>query len=172
MRTYRKLRQIINDTRHNSVVFYNEIFADTRIARLPGETVAKRDWRALCSMANWYNRHLGKPIVLLSEVFHQTDLDPSSSHDNLVSVRTMKQYIDQYWPDHSLLQSLVQVLAEAVLEDDLERIKMSSNKNKSEPAVSGYTEVRFALSFSPQYHHHVIEYSVLVQSYGRIRSRH
>ncbi|CDH51568.1 dis3-like exonuclease 1 [Lichtheimia corymbifera JMRC:FSU:9682] len=143
LRTYRKLRQIINDTRHNSVVFYNEIFADTRIARLPGETVTKRDWRALCSMANWYSRHLGKPIVLLSEVFHQSDYDASSSSPhNLVSVRTMKQYIDQYWPDHSLLQSLVHVLAEAVLEDDLERIKMSSNKNKSEPAVSGYTEYK------------------------------
>lgn len=135
------------------MVFYNEIFADTRIARLPGETVTKRDWRALCSMANWYSRHLGKPIVLLSEVFQQSDYDASSSPHNLVSVRTMKQYIDQYWPDDSLLQSLVHVLAEAVLEDDLERIKMSSNKNKSEPAVSGYTEVSLNLphlSSSPQ----------------------
>lgn len=73
----------------------------------------------------------------------------------------MKQYIDQYWPDHSLLQSLVHVLAEAVLEDDLERIKMSSNKNKSEPAVSGYTEVSLNLPhLHPPYHHVILIFCI------------
>ncbi|KAI8147933.1 hypothetical protein BJV82DRAFT_311773 [Fennellomyces sp. T-0311] len=136
-RTYRKLRQIINDTRRNSVVFYNEVFGETRVPRLAGETAVERDWRALCRMAEWYGNHLGKPIVLLSEVFG------ADCQDGLVCVRTMKQYIDQYWGGHALLQNLAQVLAEAVLEEDQERIRVvSSNGKKSDPAVSGYTEYK------------------------------
>ncbi|KAI9270522.1 hypothetical protein BDA99DRAFT_502004 [Phascolomyces articulosus] len=143
MRTYRKLRQIISDTRRNSVVFYNEVFADTRVPRLAGETTSERDWRALCRMADWYGQHLGKPIVLLSEV-HTTPTQrmDQQQENSTVSVRTMKQYIDQYWGDHALLQNLAQVLAEAVLEDDLERIRVSSGGKKLEPAVSGYTEYK------------------------------
>ncbi|KAI9482525.1 hypothetical protein BDB00DRAFT_857485 [Zychaea mexicana] len=152
-RMYRKLRQIINDTRRNSVVFYNEVFADTRVPRLAGETAAERDWRALCKMADWYSTHLGKPIVLLSEVFTKTTSrvqkqqhhDDDEQENGLLCVRTMKQYIDQYWGDHALFQNLAQVLAEAVLEDDLERIRVSSaavGGKKSEPAVSGYTEYK------------------------------
>ncbi|KAG2219093.1 hypothetical protein INT45_005824 [Circinella minor] len=144
LRTYRKLRQIINDTRRNSVVFYNEVFADTRVPRLAGETASERDWRALCRMANWYSHHLGKPIVLLSEVNSTLNNNNNDDDDNqgLVTVRTMKQYIDQYWGQHTLLQNLAQVLAEAVLEDDLERIRVTSSGKKSEPAVSGYTEYK------------------------------
>lgn len=134
MRIYRKLRQIIQDTRRHSVLFYNEVFAETRVVRLPGETMAERDWRALCGMARWYQEHLGKPILLLSEAF-------KDSGDSQVEVLSMKAYLDRYWPSHSLLQNLVHVLAEAVLEEDLERIRIASRGRKSEPAVSGYTEV-------------------------------
>lgn len=119
------------------------MFADTRVPRLAGETASERDWRALCRMADWYSHHLGKPIVLLSEVNSTLNVNDSDNDGNkgLVTVRTMKQYIDQYWGQHTLLQNLAQVLAEAVLEDDLERIRVTSGGKKSEPAVSGYTEV-------------------------------
>ncbi|KAI9323091.1 DIS3-like exonuclease 1-like protein [Dichotomocladium elegans] len=140
MRTLRKLRQIVNDSRHKSAVFYNDIFVDTRVERIPGESAAERDWRALCRMADWYSRHLGnKHIVLLSEMF-TTSATPS---DHVV-VMTMGQYIAQHWPDHTLLNSLASALAEAVFEDDLERIRISSSSTNSrqDSAVAGYTEYK------------------------------
>ncbi|KAI8373200.1 uncharacterized protein BYT42DRAFT_61558 [Radiomyces spectabilis] len=148
-RLYRKLRQIVDDSRRHSVVFYNEVFTETQVPRLPGEKAAARDWRALCKMAAWYNKHLGsKRIILLSEAQTAPDLGPDLASDfdqQQISIYTMQQYIDEYWSDHALLQNLVHVLADVVLEDDLERIRIRVGGNKStETAVSGYTEYKSA----------------------------
>lgn len=122
-------------------MFYNEIFEETKVLRAPHESSAKRDWRALCQLAIWYDTHLQhtKKIILLSEVDH--DNTPEN-----VSVMTMKDYINQYYGDNALLQNLVQALADVVLEDNEEgnKIKIGSklrNGNVGDAPVSGYREV-------------------------------
>lgn len=122
-------------------MFYNEIFKDTKVLRLPDETSSQRDWRALCQLARWYTDHLNKKVILLSELPH--DDTPS----DIISMTT-KQYLDTYWKNNALLQNLVQVLADAVLEDlDDGKIKIVSKLGGSlqsannTAAVNGYTEV-------------------------------
>lgn len=144
MKTYRKLRQITNDSRRNSIMFYNEIFEQTKLLRIPNESSFRRDWKALCQLAHWYDTHLKheKKIILLSESPHDT----TTTSENVV-VMTMKQYLDAYYRDNKLLQNLIQVLADVVLEEneqDQSKIKITSNKHNaanSDAAVSGYTEV-------------------------------
>ncbi|CAO3597052.1 unnamed protein product [Absidia cylindrospora] len=155
-KTYRKLRQILNDRRRKSVLFYNEIFDKTKVARLPDETMAQRDWRSLCVMAHWYQQHVSKQqqqqqhkaakIILLSEVFGQKDL-PADVSDSGILVYSMQQYLATYFGDYPLLQSLVNVLADVVLEEDMDRIhiassKTSSSSSSSSAAVNGYIEYK------------------------------
>lgn len=133
-------------------MFYNEIFEETKILRVPAESSAMRDWRALCQLALWYDRHLdhAKKIILLSELDHTHDDTP----DN-VTVMTMRQYLDAYHKHDLLLQNLVHVLAEVVIEDNEDgKIKIASKKSGGlsavNTAVSGYTEVcavLYTLSF-------------------------
>lgn len=130
-------------------MFYNEIFEQTKVLRLPDETSNHREWRALCQLANWYNNHLKheKKIIVLSENYTAKDA-PSE-----VIVMTTKQYLDTYWKEDALLQNLVQVLADVVLEDSHEdgKIKIASklnaSSNSSNGAVAGYTEVYYMWKF-------------------------
>ncbi|KAI8334960.1 hypothetical protein BC941DRAFT_430785 [Chlamydoabsidia padenii] len=144
-KTYRKLRNILNDRRRKSVLFYNEIFDQTKVMRLPGESMAQRDWRSLYTMAQWYQQHLSSQqkqqtqIILLSEVFGQQDV-PS---DSGIVVYTTQHYLATFFQHHALLQSLVEVLAEVVLEEDLDRIHMSAKGlSSSSTSVNGYTEYK------------------------------
>lgn len=137
MKTYRKLRQITNDPRRKSIMFYNEICEATKVLREPNESASLRDARALCKMAEWYDLHLNheKHIIILSELPH-----------NNPHVMTTKQYLDIYFPDNQLLQNLVQVLADVVIEDeDDNKIKIASKRHggaSGDVAVSGYAEYK------------------------------
>lgn len=136
MKIYRKLRQIINDSRRKSIVFYNEIFTETKVHRFPQEPSSDRDWRALCELAAWYQRHLSKKIILLTE--QKDKFTPSDS----IVVMSTKEYIQTYWSQHTLLNDLVQGLEDVVLEEDeFGKIKFSSKQRTNEAAVSGYVEV-------------------------------
>ncbi|KAG0768707.1 hypothetical protein G6F62_004029 [Rhizopus arrhizus] len=137
MKIYRKLRQIINDSRRKSIVFYNEIFTETKVHRFPQEPSSDRDWRALCELAAWYQRHLSKKIILLTE--QKDKFTPSDS----IVVMSTKEYIQTYWSQHTLLNDLVQGLADVVLEEDeFGKIKFSSKQRTNEAAVSGYVEYK------------------------------
>jgi DIS3-like exonuclease 1 len=126
-------------------MFYNEIFQETKVLRLPDETSHDREWRALCQLAQWYNKHLQyeKKIILLSEIHTSTAVD------GLIVMNT-KHYLDTYWKDSALLQNLVQVLADVVLEDNHEDgiIKITSKLNTTTTSNtgSGYTEVVLYMS--------------------------
>lgn len=125
-------------------MFYNEVFASTRIERLPNETSTQRDWRALCTAAVWYNEHLQqqKRLILLSETFGPQDLDAAlGTSDHGIQVYTTKQYLLHYFPDHALLQNLANVLADAVLDDDIDRIRFYKSSRKADNAVQGFSEV-------------------------------
>ncbi|KAG1077972.1 hypothetical protein G6F42_024501 [Rhizopus arrhizus] len=49
-KTYKKLREITNDSRKKSIMFYNEIFEETKVLRVPAESSTVRDWRAHCQL--------------------------------------------------------------------------------------------------------------------------
>ncbi|CAO3635100.1 unnamed protein product [Cunninghamella echinulata] len=142
---YRKLRQIVNDRRRYSIIFYNDNFDQTSILRSPGESIHQYHWRCLYTMANWYYLHCqgqqqNKKIILLSELFNQSDLpDHLTTHITVLSIR---HYLDLYYSDHSLLHSLVQVLADVTLEDDMDRIKMGSKSKASSTTHLGYFEYK------------------------------
>ncbi|CAM0139513.1 unnamed protein product [Umbelopsis sp. WA50703] len=135
-RTYKRLRQLAGDPRRNSIVFYNEIFAETSVSRLPGETSVQREERALLKLGVWYHQHTGKRIILLSEQY-----SPSTSSG--VDIYNVEQYISEFWPHHATLENLREVLKEVELEEDLDAIKLfsSADRNKSRP-VAGYTEYK------------------------------
>ncbi|KAJ2960917.1 hypothetical protein NQZ79_g3792 [Umbelopsis isabellina] len=137
-RTYKRLRKIASDPRRSSIVFYNEIFAETLVSRLPGETSVQREERALLNLGEWYHQHTGKRIIVLSEQY-----SPGTASG--VDVYNVEQYLDEFWPHHTTLQNLREVLKEAELEEDLETIKLycSKDRNKSRP-VAGYTEYKSA----------------------------
>ncbi|SAL95988.1 hypothetical protein [Absidia glauca] len=150
-KTYRKLRYILNDRRRKSIMFYNEIFDQTKVMRLPGESMAQRDWRSLYTMAEWYHHHLSAAsnnnnnnnnnttqIILLSEEFGQQDVPPDSG----IVVYSMQQYLAIWFKDYALLQSLVQVLAEVVLEEDMDRIHMGGSNATASSSSTGYTEYK------------------------------
>ncbi|OAD03553.1 hypothetical protein MUCCIDRAFT_163112 [Mucor lusitanicus CBS 277.49] len=143
-KTYKKLREITNDSRKKSIMFYNEIFEETKVLRVPAESSAVRDWRAHCQLALWYDTHLNhaKKIILLSELDHTHDDTP-----NNVVVMTTRQYLDTYYKHDVVLQNLVHVLADVVLEDNEEgRIRIASKKSGGlsavNTAVSGYSEYK------------------------------
>lgn len=117
-------------------MFYNEIFAETVVSRLPGETSLQREERALINLGKWYHRHTGKRIIVLSE---QYSPDAASG----VDVYNIERYLNEFWPHHTTLQNLREVLKEAELEEDLETIKLftSTDGKKSRP-VAGYTEYK------------------------------
>ncbi|RUS33522.1 hypothetical protein BC938DRAFT_471221 [Jimgerdemannia flammicorona] len=156
LRTYRRLRQVTSDPRRRSVFFYNEIFSETYVARLPNEGQKEREWRALCRVAAWYHHHLNGllPILLLSENarfmstpnFTQSDLTSQESSVGIV-VCSVKQYLDRFWPGCAVLHELMGSLKDAVFEEDLtlERIRMTGKVGellkKSNVGEPGYEEV-------------------------------
>ncbi|KAL7333681.1 hypothetical protein PS15p_202549 [Mucor circinelloides] len=143
-KTYKKLREITNDSRKKSIMFYNEIFEETKVLRVPAESSTVRDWRAHCQLALWYDTHLNhtKKIILLSELEHTHDDTP-----NNVVVMTTRQYLNTYYKHDVLLQNLVHVLADVVLEDNEDgKIRIASKKSGGlsavNTAVSGYSEYK------------------------------
>ncbi|KAG0164652.1 DIS3 mitotic control [Apophysomyces sp. BC1015] len=99
--------------------------------------MAERDWRALCKLAEWYDDHLQhkKRIIVLSEKF-------TAVAGDRICVYTTKQYLDEYWPQHQLLQNLVHVLAEVAVEEHMEWIHVRGKKSSATAAVSGYMEYK------------------------------
>jgi DIS3-like exonuclease 1 len=129
------LRQIVGDPRRNSILFYNEICAETVEPRLPGESSNHREERALRKLGSWYHQHTGKRIILLSEQI-------TGSNEPGVDVYSVEQYLKEFWPNHSTLQNLREVLKDAEIEEDLETIRLfSGGDHKKGRAVAGYMEV-------------------------------
>uniref|UniRef100_A0A1B6DID1 PIN domain-containing protein n=1 Tax=Clastoptera arizonana TaxID=38151 RepID=A0A1B6DID1_9HEMI len=74
---YKRLKEIIADSRRNFYVFVNEHHRETYVERIPGEKINDRNDRAIRVAANWYDNHLNQSsnqpkedrisIVLLSD---------------------------------------------------------------------------------------------------------
>ncbi|KAF9362619.1 DIS3 mitotic control [Mortierella sp. NVP85] len=141
-RTYRSLRRITRDSRRSSIVFCNEHCEGATVVREPKETLDHRDWRALNQAASWYRRHLLKsvPIILLSEKFKQEDLP--TSHDDGITVMSLKEYLDTFWPFNMVLHELLDSLKEAILEEDLEEPNQGTATSKKGHGVTGYQEYK------------------------------
>ncbi|KAI9280073.1 hypothetical protein BY458DRAFT_501294 [Sporodiniella umbellata] len=141
-KTYRKIRQIISDPRRKSVMFYNEIFQQTKVHRRPNESAVDRDWRSLVAMAQWYRAHfdLKKEIVILTE---QTRAPIEG-----IWVVSTQHYLNTFYAQHTELYDLSSRLAEAILEEAAQeeqaigKIKFGNKKSNSETAISGFVEYK------------------------------
>ncbi|KAF9973607.1 hypothetical protein BGZ65_009174, partial [Modicella reniformis] len=139
-RTYKTLRQVAKDPRRRSIVFSNEHCEDGCVLREPEETIDHRDWRALVQTANWYRQHLSGsvPIILLSEKFTQEDR--SIPHgENGITVMSLKEYLNEFWPWSVVLHELLNSLKEAILEEDLE-LQSQGTVLSRKSGTTGYEE--------------------------------
>ncbi|KAF9584372.1 DIS3 mitotic control [Lunasporangiospora selenospora] len=141
-RTYKSLRQVAKDPRRRSVVFCNEHCEDTHVEREPNESIEHRDWRALLKSALWYYSHLQRqvPIILLSEQFSQADAAEYFEIEG-ITVLSAKQYLNQYWPNNSVLHELFDSLKEAILEEDVKNQTQESGALRKSSST-GYQEYK------------------------------
>ncbi|KAF9185075.1 DIS3 mitotic control [Haplosporangium sp. Z 11] len=142
-RTYKSLRQVAKDPRRRSIVFSNEHCEDTSVLRQPGESIERRDWRALVQTACWYDHHLqgGVPIILLSEQFKQDDISATEGISG-ITVLTLKEYLERFWPANAMLHELLGSLKDAILEEDLENQNQGLHSSKKGSGVTGYQEYK------------------------------
>ncbi|KAI8061570.1 DIS3-like exonuclease 1-like protein [Gongronella butleri] len=136
---YRRLRQLVNDPRKGSVLFYNEIFDATEQRRAPRETFDAYDWRCHCAIAKWYQEHTHRRILLLSEAHTRTDLPQDIQVNHQIDVCSMRDYLATHHKENALLASLVSVLADVNLDEDWHKIHMGTAVNAATGAT-GYTE--------------------------------
>ncbi|ORX87083.1 RNB-domain-containing protein [Basidiobolus meristosporus CBS 931.73] len=143
-RTYRTLRQIIADSRRNCVLFYNEYLSQTYVQRLPGESIPAREWRAICSTADWYSSHLKSqvPILILSEKFGPEDYT-GTMDEAQVKVCNVEQFLETHWPNHQALHDLFLSLKDIVLEEKELSIRIQSCLNGKESTSSGSSGARY-----------------------------
>lgn len=56
-----------------------------------------------------------------------------------------KDYLNRFWPTHSVLHGLLNSLKEAILEEDLEALSQRTVVPKKESGAIGYQEVSLPL---------------------------
>ncbi|CAK9828415.1 Exosome complex exonuclease RRP44 [Anthophora retusa] len=91
---YKKLKDIINNTRRKFYVFVNEHHKETYIEHKPGESVNDRNDRAIRIATKWYNTHLDLEnckvtVVLLTDDARNRELAEQEG----VPVISMENYI-------------------------------------------------------------------------------
>ncbi|XP_012223376.1 exosome complex exonuclease RRP44 [Linepithema humile] len=104
---YKKLKNIIADTKRKFFVFINEHHRDTYIEREPGEKTNNRNDRAIRVAVKWYNTHLDSEdcnikIVLLTDDVENRTL---ATEDGLF-VASMEDYVGSLENSNYLLDKL------------------------------------------------------------------
>ncbi|KAG0244576.1 DIS3 mitotic control [Actinomortierella wolfii] len=144
-RTFKSLRQMTKDSRRRIVVFSSEKCSATAVLRRPGESIDEHSWRTIVKTASWYQTHLSHqvPIIILSEEFSQLNLAGLVQDDTGLTVMTLKQYLNSYWKNTTVLHELLDSLKEAVLEEDEATSgRHGSKKSGHGNSSTGYTEYK------------------------------
>ncbi|GAB1867172.1 Exosome complex exonuclease RRP44 [Camponotus japonicus] len=104
---YKKLKNIIKDSKRKFFVFINEHHRETYIEREPGEKINDRNDRAIRVAVKWYNNHLSfddyniKVVLLTDDVENRT----RAAEDGLF-VLSMEDYITSLENSSFLLDKL------------------------------------------------------------------
>ncbi|XP_014483626.1 PREDICTED: exosome complex exonuclease RRP44 [Dinoponera quadriceps] len=104
---YKKLKNIISDTRRKFFIFINEHHRETYIEREPGEKANDRNDRAIRVAVQWYNNHLNfddhnVKVVLLTDDVKNREL---ASRDGIF-VASMEDYVASLEDANFLLDKL------------------------------------------------------------------
>ena len=89
---YKRLKDIMMDSKRHFYVFINEHHKDTYIERKAGESVNDRNDRAIRVAAKWYQNHLEKfniSVILITD-----DRDNRQKASEIVSTCTIKDYVE------------------------------------------------------------------------------
>ncbi|KAI8324308.1 RNB-domain-containing protein [Martensiomyces pterosporus] len=124
-RTMRNVRRITADLRRSSVMFANEVFADTRASgegRVSGESQAARDMRAVLQAARWYGQHMAaaqhhRVILLTIKDYSGIGALDSTATPAKVEVWQVADFIQQF---HPALAEHLQAITDATHSSDLD----------------------------------------------------
>ncbi|KAJ1995252.1 hypothetical protein GGI25_002266 [Coemansia spiralis] len=99
-RTIRNVRRITADPRRTSVVFANEVFADTILLepRQPCESAVERDMRAVLQAANWYADHLAHEPVRIRVLTSDARSIYASGLNSNVEAWQLADYLAEFHP--------------------------------------------------------------------------
>nr|XP_061811145.1 DIS3-like exonuclease 1 [Nerophis lumbriciformis] len=115
-RQYNRLRNLLKDPRHDSVLFANEFQEYSFCLREIGESQEQWQTRCVYSAAVWYYNHLAglMDVVMITE-----DRDVIAQYSNLhsgVYVISVQEYLQNFWSAlraaHELYSSICQALQE------------------------------------------------------------
>ncbi|XP_058486283.1 DIS3-like exonuclease 1 [Solea solea] len=111
-----RLRNLLKDPRHDCVLFANEFQQYSFCPREKGESQEKWQTRCVYSAAVWYYNHLAGMMDIVMITDDQEAVDQYSSLSSGVYVITVRDYLQNFWPDlqaaHELYTSVSQVLQE------------------------------------------------------------
>ncbi|XP_051235542.1 DIS3-like exonuclease 1 [Dicentrarchus labrax] len=115
-RQHNRLRTLLNDPRHDCVLFANEFQEYSYCPREKGESQDKWQTRCVYSAAVWYHNHLAgmMDIVMITE--DQDAIAEYSSLNSGVYVISIQDFLQEFWPRlqaaHELYSSISQALQE------------------------------------------------------------
>ncbi|XP_070686675.1 DIS3-like exonuclease 1 [Pempheris klunzingeri] len=115
-RQYNRLRNLLKDPRHDSVLFANEFQEYSYCPREKGESQEKWQTRCVYSAAVWYYNHLAgmKDVVMITE--DQDAVGQYGSLNSGVYVISIQEFLQNFWPElqaaHELYSSISQALQE------------------------------------------------------------
>nr|XP_023414124.1 DIS3-like exonuclease 1 isoform X3 [Loxodonta africana] len=111
-RQYNKLRNLLKDARHDSILFANEFQQHCYLPRERGESMEKWQTRSIYNAAVWYYHHCQDrmPVIMVTE--DEEAIQQYGSETEGVFVISFKNYLDSFWPDlkaaHELCDSILQ----------------------------------------------------------------
>ncbi|XP_049761759.1 DIS3-like exonuclease 1 isoform X3 [Elephas maximus indicus] len=111
-RQYNKLRNLLKDARHDSILFANEFQQYCYLPRERGESMEKWQTRSIYNAAVWYYHHCQDrmPVIMVTE--DEEAIQQYGSETEGVFVISFKNYLDSFWPDlkaaHELCDSILQ----------------------------------------------------------------
>lgn len=106
-----QLKNLVNDSRQQCMIFSNEFCDGAYVARQPGETVEDWQWRCIYNGAIWYHNHLKQrlPIVVLAK--DQQAVESYGNKNLGVFVMNLENYLVNFYPDVQSVLELYYSLA-------------------------------------------------------------
>ncbi|CAH3019970.1 unnamed protein product [Porites evermanni] len=101
-----QLKNLVNDSRQQCIIFSNEFCDGAYIPREPGESSEDWQWRSVYNAAVWYHNHLQQmiPIVVLTE-----DQEMAANYESKhlgVYVLSTENYLNNFYPN---IQSVLEL---------------------------------------------------------------
>ncbi|XP_077988799.1 DIS3-like exonuclease 1 [Glandiceps talaboti] len=115
-RAYKRISNVVKDPRQESAVFANEFCHYAYSEREPGESLQQWQSRIVYDSAAWYFNHLAGQIPIVVVTQNQKMIEECSVKTTGVFLLTMEDYLDNFWPNLTNAQDIVESLSAAITE--------------------------------------------------------